>query len=47
MPIHWPQRRALPDRSRTRIVPLKLNDRVRGSSAAFAIFLNVRGVNDL
>jgi len=29
------------------IVPLKLNDRIYGSSAVFAVFLNVRGANDL
>src|SRR5262249_4602351 len=30
-----------------RIVPLKLNDRICGSSTASAVFLNMRGANEL
>jgi hypothetical protein len=35
------------ERANLRILPLKIDDRICGSSAAFAIFLDVGGANDL
>jgi hypothetical protein len=45
--ILWSPDGVSEQRACLRIVALKLDDRVCGSSAAFAIFLNVRGANDL
>src|SRR5262245_53991747 len=45
--IFWLHNRVAEQGASLRILPLKIDDRICGSSAAFAVFLDVGGANNL